>query len=406
MEKIDLREFLLRQPSFPEQTETDSYYLALANRLLNETRSIGLAGELSDAVRKRVALTLADYMQDIVSDAGLWRSFVDADRELYGWSVPFHELPESYIDYELNREDVRFLVWYVVAMYCEELRFIYPHDHRLLAYADGCFAILESEYDESPLPEDFNISLGLEFNDPDDHKAIYRLGTWLFMHSYLLTPAFSESLRDIVTEVSSGGEDPVAQINERLEKAMMEDPTGPLALFMPEWVYLMLERKLPPVGNKDESGQKENEGLHPYYKAFVKSTGGEVIKFFGSYEAMNRFFIEALGWEEGVEHLAQSKGAHDYTLMVTPRKGMMMAPDIARCICAEGNPLYDRDYASTHAFGLLSERGRCPGDMLCHIINNGWLPDARFPGTDDTTLVSANQDFIARCYLQLYYRGD
>ena len=95
MEKIDLREFMVRQPSFPEQTDTDSFYLALADRLLNDTRSDGLAGELSDAVRKRVALTLADYMQDIVSDAGLWRSFIDADRELYGWSVPFHELPDD-----------------------------------------------------------------------------------------------------------------------------------------------------------------------------------------------------------------------------------------------------------------------------------------------------------------------
>lgn len=404
MEKIDLREFLVRQPSFPEQTETDSFYLALAERLLNDTRSEGLAAELPDAVRKRVALTLADYMQDIVSDAGLWRSFIDADRELYGWSVPFHELPESYIDYELNREDVRFLVWYVVAMYCEELRFIYPHDPKLLDYADACFGILESEYDEAPVPENFNISLGLEFNDPEDHKAIYRLGTWLFMHSYLLTPAFSETLREMVADVAADGDDPVARLNERLEKAMMEDPVGPLALYMPEWVYLMLERKLPQQNNQENDGGKEK--LHPYYSAFTKSTGGEVMKFFDSYDAMNRFFIDSLGWEDGEEHLSQFKGAHDYTLMVTPRKGMMMARDIARCICADGNTLYDREYASSHAFGLLSERGRCPGDMLRYIIGNEWLPDARFPGTDDVSLVSSNQDFIARCYLQMYYRGD
>lgn len=404
MEKIDLREFMVRQPSFPEQTDTDSFYLALADRLLNDTRSDGLAGELSDAVRKRVALTLADYMQDIVSDAGLWRSFIDADRELYGWSVPFHELPDDYIDYELNREDVRFLVWYVVAMYWDELRFIYPHDSRLLDYADACFGILESEYDEAPVPEDFNISLGLEFNDPEDHKAIYRLGTWLFMHSYLLTPAFSENLRGLVKEIAAEGDDPVARLNECLEKAMMEDPVGPLALYMPEWVYLMLERKLPRQSNMEEDDGKEK--LHPYYSAFISSTAGEVMKFFDSYEAMNRFFIDSLGWEDGEEHLSQFKGAHDYTLMVTSRKGMMMARDIARCICADSNPFYDREYASAHAFGLLSERGRCPGDMLRYIIGNGWLPDARFPGTDDTSLVLSNQDFIARCYLQMYYRGD
>lgn len=107
MENITLQEFLLRQPSFPEVSETDSYYLALANRLYGEIAGSPVFADMPDGVARRVALTLTDYMQDIVSDAGLWRSFVDANRELYGWSVPFHEIPEDYVDYELNREDVR-----------------------------------------------------------------------------------------------------------------------------------------------------------------------------------------------------------------------------------------------------------------------------------------------------------
>lgn len=400
MENITLQEFLLRQPSFPEVSETDSYYLALANRLYGEIAGSGAFADMPDGVARRIALTLTDYMQDIVSDAGLWRSFVDANRELYGWSVPFHEIPEDYIDYELNREDVRFLVWYAIAMLWEERRHIYPHDAALLELADRCFAVLESEYDESPVPEQYNISRGLEFTDAEDHKAIYQLGNWLFLHSYLLTPAYSLSLRDILMSENHEDPDYTAKLNKRLEDAMMQDPTGPLALFAPEWVYLMLERKLP------KNKPAEEGKIHPYYEAFTKFTGGEEIRFFDSYESMNRFFIEALGWAEGEEHLSQAKGGRDYILLVSKYKGMLMARDIARCIKAPANPMYDEAYARENAFMLLSERGCCPGDLLRYVFAHEWLPDAVFPGTDDRRLVHDNRDFIARCYLQLYYRGD
>ena len=401
MDKISMKEFLLRQPAFPRQTETDGFYLAIANRLLDETDGMDLSARLHEGVRHKIALIVTDYLQDIVSDAGLWRSFVDANRQLYGFSVPFHDIPENYIDYELNREDVRFLVWYAVAMLSDEFKHIYPHDRMLLELADACFEILDSVYEEAPVPEDFNISRGLEFNDAEDHKTIYQLGNWLFLHSYLLTPAYAESLRDIVMSVDRNDPDNIVHINERLEAAMMEDTTGPLALYTPEWVYLMLERKLPEKQKTDS-----DKGNHPYYESFIRYTGGEVIRFFDSYDAMNGFFIEALGWAAGERHLEQAAGAHDYTLMVTPHKGMLMARDIARCINAPGNPYYDKEYAAAHAFELLSERGLCPGDLLRYIFEKGWLTDAVFPGTDDTDLVRNYQDFIARCYLQIYYRGD
>lgn len=416
MKKITPKEFLLRQPAYPEVSETDPYYLSLANRLLEESAAQPFVSEIPEALHRRVVLALTDYMQDIVADAGLWRSFVDANRELYGWSVPFHEIGEGYVDYELNREDVRFLVWYVVAMLNEEMRTIYPHDASLIAYADRCFAILESEYDDAPVPEHYNIARGLEFNDAADHKAIYELGNWLFLHSYLLTPAFAMSLQEIMGSVDPADPDAAKTVNERLEEAMMENTTGPLALFTPEWVYLMLERKLPKQP-AEESPAKEP---HPYYSRFVEYTGGETVKFFASYEEMNRFFIEALGWEKGEEHLAQAKGADDYILMVTRDKGMLMARDIARCVKAPQNSLYNEEYASNHAFDLLCDRGLCPGDLLRRIFSENWLPDAKFPsvrtgtensapGIDDESnrhLVHSHRDFIARLYLQIYYRGD
>ena len=92
--------------------------------------------------------------------------------------------------------------------------------------------------------------------------------------------------------------------------------------------------------------------------------------------------------------------------MVDPKKGMLMARNIARCISCPYNQLYDKEYAKDHAIELLTVRAMCPPDLLDLIGKNGWLPDACFPGSDDKEIVKQNFFFIARCYLQGYYRGD
>lgn len=405
MNSITPREFLLRQPSFPEVSETAPAYHKVAGALFSHASTTGFGTKLSEGLLKRICLTLTDYLQDIAADGGLWRSFVDANMMLYGWKVPFHTVSDEYVDYELNREDVRFLVWYVTAMLSDNHRYLYPLDAELLEFADICFDILEEVYEDVPEPEEWHLARGLEFNDPQDHKAIYELGNWLFLHSYLLTPAFAMTLQEIASTVDPGDPDYGSKLNGKLEEAMIGNTTGPLALYTPEWVYLMIERKFPPSQATTDKSEE-----HPYYRKFTAYTGGETIRFFCSYEEMNRFFIDALGWADGEEHLAQAKGADDYVLMVTPYKGMLMARDIARCIKSPLNPLYDAAYARRHAFSLLTERGLCPGDLLHRIFSEEWLPDAMFPDAevpeaDNIRLVSKYKDFIARCYLMLYYRG-
>lgn len=401
MATISEQEFLIRQPQFPHSTSTDKFYFEVANQIYDLGKNLTFRNIMPDGIARRIALTLTDYLQDIVADSGLWRSFVEANRALYGWPVPFHDVTEEYVDYELNREDIRFLVWYVIAMLWDEKRLIYPHHVGLLQYADCCYDFLEAVYEESPVPEGFReLTLGVDLKDQEDKERVYHLGNWLFLHSYLLTPAFAATLQEIMAETDSSDPDFASKLNRRLEEAMIDETTGPLALFTPEWVYLILNGKLPKI-HTDEHKEE-----HKYYKSFVKATGGKTILFFDSYTKMNQFFIESLGWEAGTEHLAQAKGADDYILMVNPDKGMLMARNIARCVKSPDNSLFNEAYARRHSMELLTERGCCPGDLLKVIFENKWLPFAHFPESDDYKLVEGNQDIIARCYLQLFYRGD
>lgn len=400
MDNITLDELLYLRPNYPEHTKHDEFFLDLANRLLHDTIDLPYREDMPEDIAKRMALTLTGYMEDILADAGLWRSFIEECRYLYGYTLPFYEVSDDYVDYELNREDIRFLVWYVTATLWQERRLISPYDEKLLEYADRCYEILDMVYDDAPVAEGYPLARNLSFKDPEDTEELYDLSRWLFLHSYLLTPAFGTTLAEIISEIDMNDPEGETILNKRLEEAMFELPTGPLALYTTEWLHLLVE------GGHVKPQENHSDKIHPYYEKFCAGSAGKEIMFFDRYDKMNDFFIDTLGWEKGKEHLDQVKGADDYILMVNREKGMLMACNIARCVNTPDNPYYDPDYAKEHAITLLTDRGRCPGDLLQMIFRQGWLTDALFVGSSDPSEVSKHQDLIARCFLQLYYRGD
>lgn len=398
---ISKEQFILRQPAAPEETSTDPYYLSLANRLVKIANDKRLLPSYPEKVVERSAMAVIGYYQDVICDAGIWHSFVDECRRMYGYHVPFYDEGEDYMDYELNRMDVRFMVWYSLSMNYEHLRVRNPFDEELISCADAWWRELESVYDESPMPEDYRLTHELEIHAEEDKQALYKLGNWLFMHCYLMTPAYAFTLSEIASEFDLTKEDSIIELQKRMEQSMSEDPTGPLSLYLGEWLYLIVEGKMPstPKG-KDEKGD------HKFYTAFTHATGGKILEFFATYDDLNKFFIEGMGWAEGEDHLPMMKNERDFVVMVDKEKGMLVARNVAKCIASPDNPLYDSAYAKNHAINLLTERGCCPGDLLRYICAHDWLPDARFPYSDDYGLVKRNIDFIARCYLQQYYRGD
>lgn len=401
MSEITMREFSVRQPNFPKEMPTDKVYLGYANSLLQAWEKGDVLKDVPESVIKRMCLCLVGYMQDIISDAGIWRTFINQMRSMYNRTLPFYSIGEGYVDYELNPEDVRFLTWYSLAMTYEDMHLISPDDDRIESMAANWYNYLESIYEEAPVPDDYNIGYGLEFHDPEDHEKIYHLGNWLFLNCYLMTPAFAQTLQEILDEPEVAQTDDVTVLHNRLDKAFTEDPTGPLAYYIPEWVHLILTDKLP-----KEPRRKEEPAEHPYYTKFTAATGGQTVKYFDTYESLNNFFIEALGWTPGEEHLPLMKESGWFALMVNKEKGMLCARDVARQIADPLNPYYSEEVAKDTAIELLTVRGRCPADLLMYAVSNGYLPEAHFPGSADTSLVKDNSDFIARCYLQKYYRGD
>lgn len=422
MDDINMRQFLFWQPNGEVEQSTDKAYLRLCNRLYHTWKKQGLLPEAPDDLKKVVCLGLIGYFQDIMTDAGVWRVFIDRCQAMYGRYVPFHDDREGYILYELNLEDVEFMVWYYLAFNSMQFRFTSPIAPSLLKLAAALHKVLEEAYDDMPAPQDYKALMECELHAPDDAEKLYDLGQWLFWRNWLMLPPFQLTYSQIYSqfvEIQQRAADP-AQAQKDIEEARTEVmstfPTGPLALYMREWMSLLLDGKMPkPPKAKAEAEPKEPKE-HPYYTAFTRATGGKTLCFIKTYDELNRFFIKGMGWAEGEEHLPQFKGHENFVLMVTPDKGLMVAKNIALCVRHPDNPLYDADHASRFAFTLISQRAVCPADMLIYLCSGGYLPDARFPesamlasaaGEPDTTaLVAANWDFLARAYLQEFYRAD
>lgn len=400
MEKISMKEFVIWQPGFPQESETDKFYLAVANKLLSIIEGSYNATIVPDELKRRIALSLTGYFQDIIADAGIWRSFTKCNWELYGKPIPFYDCGDEYVDYELNRVDIRFLIWYLIAMISERHRDINPHTEFIIALADQCFEFLDSIYEEAPTPMGYNFAMEYSLEDSEDRETIYHISNWLFMHCYLMTPAFALTLSMLLNDHKKQKTKDIAKLHNQIDKAMTEEPTGPLALYLSEWLNLIFNNEIPNF----KKFNKNPINIHKYYTAFKKATGGKVIAYFKTYKQLNEFLIVKMNWENGVEHLPMMKNFSDFVILVNPERGMLISKGTAACIKDPDNPYYDEKYAKENAFNMLSIRGFCPADLTIYCIENGFLPDAHFPNSQDYNLVKENADFIMRCYLQQYYR--
>lgn len=396
---ITLQQWLTRQP-YTQTTDSDRYYTRLANRLYESIKQSSLKERWSDEAVKGICCDLVGYFADILSGTGLWSTFLAQYRAFYGRTLPFFS-PESYYDGEVNRDDVRILLWYLSAAYSSEHEVLSPLDEGLITTADAIYDLLESEYEtapDSPLLQEFCLS---EQNETDDPEARYRFAEWLFWESFLLGPSNRSLARQLLHEVHNKPHSDKEKLNQ-LEKLRRESlytlPAGPLALFAHEWVSLLWQHTLP-------EEPEEKKKLHPYYLQFTQSTGGSPVKYIGSYTELDRFLTEGMQWGETrgghLSHLAHKK---NFVLYVTPYKGMLVASDIAQFIADKTNPYYNSDAACQGALSLLTTPGRCPIDLLIYLCSNHMLPDACF-ADGDPHLVADNWDFIARCLLQDYYRA-
>ncbi len=385
-QNIYLNDWLAIHPYTAVQ-QSDTYFVKLANRLYDET-----AASIPYEVRMDLSLYAAAYLEDIISGLGLWNAFVEGHRRLYGRPLPFYKPGGDYEPGFVNVEDLQFIIWNTCQKAVKRGLYLDPLSDEVKAHAGRFFRILDEAYEEAPenpVLEDYFSG----FSGPDEAEIKLE---WLFEETYLTEPSVRMYAADIT------------------RSDLMTVPVGPLALFLHEWMDLLTGGGDTPWKQVDglywqapELPGEVREKNAEMYRLFTEGTGGKRVVYLDGYDRLRGFLTGVLGWPDDDDHtLPQMKSARNFVLMADPEKGILLAKDVCGCIADPENPLYHKEEAEHGAFRLLTEETLCPPDLLAYCIRNGYLPDARIPGTDNRELVAENADFIARHALLYYYRGD
>ena len=247
--EISVKDFMERQPNHPQVAETDQFYLWIALRLAKLWDESSWLRGLDDGIRRDVVLAVTGYYQDVVADGGLWRSFTRMHDERHGSPLPHYGRSEEYVDYELNRDDVRYVIWWTVAGETGS-EVLDPHDTELEALAMAFHKLLDEEYEQAPVPRQFCIASEVDLDNPQDAQRIYDYAYWLYWRSFLLRPSSLAVMQRATPQahaiIERAGESDarplLLELNERL---MSTQPAGPIPLTTAQWLHLIIDDQLP-----------------------------------------------------------------------------------------------------------------------------------------------------------------
>ena len=229
--------------------ETDQFYLWIALKLAKLWDESPWLRGLDDDVRRDVVLAVTGYYQDVVADSGLWRSFTRLHNHRHGSPLPHYGRGEEYIDYELNRDDVRYVIWWTIAGEVGPDA-LDPHDAELEALAMAFYMLLDEEYEQAPVPRQWCVASEVDLDNPLDAQRIYDYAYWLYWRSFLLRPSSRAVMERAMPEahaiIARAGESDarplLLELNERL---MASEPAGPIPLSTAQWLRLIIDDELP-----------------------------------------------------------------------------------------------------------------------------------------------------------------
>lgn len=193
-EKIFIHQWLEMKP-YKKQVSTDSYYLRLCNKVRQffaGRNFMILSQYLNKEQISALACFLTSWFEDVISESGLWKAFINMHEKQYGNKLPFYDTTD-YVEGEINQQDVAFLTWYFLNTMQEE-KFISPYNEFIAGIASGVMDLFDMEYEiayENPVLQKL-YSLD---NDETDFYSVRRFVDTVLFSSYLF---FSDTRKGLI----------------------------------------------------------------------------------------------------------------------------------------------------------------------------------------------------------------
>lgn len=166
MKKIIFTQEWMAMHPYGKADDVDQYYTNLANRIYHALDGACFThqfGNMQDA--KMLALCLAAYFEDVLSDTGIWKAFTTECMARYGVYVPFYLGPAmaaantangedtaipSYRQGDLNIADIKFLLWHHYQQSVLGREAVPPLFGSIEIAARMVYNVLDAEYETAP----------------------------------------------------------------------------------------------------------------------------------------------------------------------------------------------------------------------------------------------------------------
>lgn len=240
---------------------TDTYYANLATKLFDATRRTAAGDFLGQDGRIELALRLAQYVEDIVADLGIWRSFVEQHSALYGKPLPFYATDDDYSPDLPHLEDVQLLMWMTYSDVHSDTLFS-PLTPPLMACARVLFPIIDQAFDRAPENSTYlnHLHQGVFL---DDFLKTRDILEFYFGRCYLTRGNYTDEY--LSTEIATAE----SFFHQEMEEWHVSDPiyymaqctaifsykVGPLAMTPQQWLTQLLR------SNDNADGARRIEAL-------------------------------------------------------------------------------------------------------------------------------------------------
>lgn len=226
---------------------TDTFYVQLANQLLNDFCKTRIdLEENTAAILRYAAVSLASYMEDIVADSGQWRTFSTLCQKMFGWPVPmYHDANEEYYPDEPSMMAVRYLIWNAAT----EMDDIWwkPGLPELDRLARIAFKRLDSMFEDAPVNSQLADDIDeLLHTATKDFLAMRPALIWVGFNSYLTRSGNAEKLlQKMIDETAdlSDGMDESMRFHAAIMNLIFQYKVGPLALYAKDWIAALMRTR-------------------------------------------------------------------------------------------------------------------------------------------------------------------
>ena len=416
--KIFPKDWLQLHP-YKQSNPVDSYYTGIANRIYSIMEQTELINSFEGDEAKQIAIRIAAYFEDVISELGIWRAFLLKNKKLYGKYMPFYTPDDHYYDDEVNAEDVRFLLWHFTQQYhgFRKGTVVSPDNYANEATALMIYKLFCDEW--TTAPENPRMKKLFDAETRYENQEAYEpLLFWFHYNSYLftdnnqtLTAAVQQLWQTQATNTQEQVNDLIMNTHQRLAYTVKN---AMLALTSPEWLALILPESHPDhaffqeiaEGSKaviPEEVKKENEAN---YEQFRQAAGDKLLLYFEKGADVKTFLTETTHIIAPEEFkMPREFAGHHLAVYATPQEGVQVIFNDVECIKDEQNPYYDAEVAAKQALSFFIVK-HCSVYLLVEMMNRGMLADAQAKSLlgDERSkdIIQENWPFLIRYFIREY----